>query len=216
MDTRRPAKTFADYLVIATSPVLIMVMVYSVCFFLVEVFYRGAAIGGVRWVLFWFVLAVVLIARIGIEQGDGHAMIYGLALALVTWLYMSTIQSNVLFGALLLAIVWFTAHKLTCSCTLIDDDADASGQGLLQSIFRLPRKFKKTPSAAAKINLPKIAATLNPSSVPAASTPKAKATKSQIPGVWLIYFSLAALPIFGFGQMLLPAADMTARHQGFI
>jgi hypothetical protein len=216
MDTRRPAKTLADYLVIAASPALIMIMVHSVCFFLMEVFYRGAAIGGVRWVLFWFVLAVVLIARIGIEQGDGHAMIYGLALALVTWLYLSTIQPNVLFGALLLAIVWFTAHKLTCNCTLIDDDADASGQGLLQSILRLPRKLKKPPTAAAKTNVANVAATLKPSSAPAASTPKAKATKSQIPGVWLIYFSLAALPIFGFGQMLLPAADMAARHQGFI
>ena len=81
MNTSRPTKTLADYLVIAVSPALIMVMVHSVCFFLVEVFYRGEAGGGVRWVLFWFVLAVVLIARIGIEQGDGQAMLYGLALA---------------------------------------------------------------------------------------------------------------------------------------
>jgi hypothetical protein len=213
MDTRRPAKTPADYLVIAASPALVMIMVHSVCFFLVEVFYRGAAIGGVRWVLFWFVLAVVLIARIGIEQGDGQAMIYGLALALVTWLYLSTIQPNVLFGALLLAIVWFTAHKLTSSCTLIDEDADASGQGLLHSILRLPRKFKKGSSAAAKTNVATAAASLKHSSAPAA--PESKTTKSQISGVWLIYFSLAALPLFGFGQMLLPAGDMAARHQGF-
>ena len=129
-------------------------MVHSICFFLVEVFYQGEAGGGVRWVLFWFVLAVVLIARIGIEQGDGHALGYGLALAGVTWLYLSTIQPNVVFGALLLGIVWFTAHKLTCNCTLIDEDADASGQGLLQSLRRLPRKFKKTPPPAAKTAAP--------------------------------------------------------------
>jgi hypothetical protein len=115
MNTSRPAKTAADYLVIAVSPALIMVMVHSVCFFLVEVFYRGEAGGGVRWVLFWFVLAVVLIARIGIEQGDGQAMLYGLALAAVTWLYLSTIQPNVIFGALLLGIVWFTADGPVCS-----------------------------------------------------------------------------------------------------
>ena len=75
MDTDRPSKTAADYLVIAVSPVLIMVMVHSFCFFLVEVFYRGEATGGVRWVLFWFVLAVVLITRIGIEQGDGQGLL---------------------------------------------------------------------------------------------------------------------------------------------
>src|ERR1039458_3589861 len=122
MKTGKPTKTLADYLVIAVSPALIMVLVHSLCFFLVEVFYRGEAAGGVRWVLFWFVLAVVLIARIGIEQGDGQAMVYGLALACVTWLYLSTIQPNVVFGALLLGIVWFTAHKITCNCTLIDEE----------------------------------------------------------------------------------------------
>src|ERR1700761_2581139 len=109
----KPTKTLADYLVIAVSPVLIMVMVHSLCFFLVDIFYRGEAIGGVRWVLFWFVLAVVLIARIGIEQDAGHALVYGVFLAMVTWIYLATIQPNVIFGAILLAIVWFTAHQLT-------------------------------------------------------------------------------------------------------
>ena len=211
MDTGKPNKTLADYLVIAVSPALIMVMVHSVCFFLVEVFYRGEAAGGVRWVLFWFVLAVVLIARIGIEQGDGHAMAYGLMLAFATWIYLSTVQPNIVFGALLLGIVWFTAHKLTCNCTLIDEEADASGQGLLQSLRHLPRLFKKEPSPVSKT-----AATPKTSSVSVPTPKKEKAASAQIPGVWLIYYSLAALPIFGLGQTLLPAGDLAARHQGFI
>ena len=211
MDTRRPAKTLADYLVIGVSPVLIMVMVHSICFFLVDIFYRGAAIGGVRWVLFWFVLAVVLIARIGIEQGDGYAMIYGILLAVATWLYLSTVQPNVVFGALLLAIVWFTAHKLTCNCTLIDEDADASGQGLLQSIFRLPQKFKQMQTPVTQSpDAPQ------PPPAPPVLGNKPKTVKSQIPGIWLIYFSLAALPLFGLGQVLLPAGDISARHRGFV
>ncbi|MGO8764464.1 MAG: DUF4129 domain-containing protein [Limisphaerales bacterium] len=210
MNTAKPTKTLADYLVIAVSPVLIMVMVHSVCFFLVEVFYRGEAAGGVRWVLFWFVFAVVLIARIGIEQGDMHAMGYGLLLAVVTWFYLSTVQPNVVFSALLLGIVWFTAHKLTCNCTLIDEEADASGEGLLQSLRRLPRLFKKKPSPVGKTAA---APQALPISVP--SPKKEKAASSQIPGVWLIYYSLAALPIFGLGQTLLPAGDLVARQQGF-
>ena len=40
------------------------------------------------------------------------------------------------------ALVWFTAHKITCNCTLVDDEADASGQGLMQS---LPRRTAFTP-----------------------------------------------------------------------
>ena len=187
MDTGKPTKTVADYLVIAVSPALIIVLVHSLCFFLVDVFYRGEAAGGVRWVLFWFVLAVVLIARIGIEQGAGHAMGYGLALAGATWVYLAFVQANAIFGAILLGVIWFTAHKITCNCTLVDDEADASGQGLLQSLRRMPSLFKKT-----------------------------KPSGSQVPGVWLLYYSLAALLLFGLGQTLLPAGDVAARHRGFI
>lgn len=32
------------------------------------------------------------------------------------------------------------------------------------------------------------------------------------PGIWLIYFSATALPLFGIGQTLLPSGDMAARH----
>ena len=78
---QRPTRTLADYMVIAISPVLIMFLVGSLCFFLIEVFYRGQAVAGVRWVLFWFVIAIVLVSRIGIEQSTGHAAVYGLALA---------------------------------------------------------------------------------------------------------------------------------------
>ncbi len=38
---RRLDKTLVDYLVIAISPVLIMTLVGSLVFFLLEVFYRG-------------------------------------------------------------------------------------------------------------------------------------------------------------------------------
>jgi len=239
MDTDRPSKTAADYLVIAVSPVLIMVMVHSFCFFLVEVFYRGEATGGVRWVLFWFVLAVVLITRIGIEQGDGQGLLYGIFLAIATWIYLSTVQPNAIFAAGLLALVWFFAHKLTSNCTLIDDDADASGQGLMHSLRPLQRltslfKNSQAPPAPATGMPPKAAP--SPGAVPArgpgfvpkkesgipttqrlpASAPPKKKRRSQTPGTWLIYFSIAAVPIFGLGQTLLPTGDLSARHDAFV
>lgn len=221
MDPGKPTKTLADYMVIAISPALIMVMVHSVCFFLVEVFYRGETTGGVKWVLFWFVLAVVLIARIGIEQGTGYAMGYGLLLAFATWVYLATVHLNVIFGAVLLAAVWFTAHKLTCNCTLIDDDEDASGQGLLQAGGRLRSLFKKRRPAPAEERAGEGTAAQKP--MPSqilrplpAGVPTKKKVHSEIPGIWLVYYSLAALPVFGLGQTLLPAGDMAARHQGFV
>ncbi len=201
MDSK-PHKTLADFFVIAISPVFIMLLVGSLCFFLVEVFYRGEAADSVRWVLFWFVIATVLVARIGIEQGVTHAVVYGVALAVATWLYLTWIHPAWLLGALLLGIVWWSAHKLTWDCTLIDEDADASGKGLLQRVFK--KKARKEEPAAPEPKAAKVPKTV-----------RRRSSTLHAPGVWLIYFSLAALPLFGIGQTLLPAGDSVARQTGF-
>ena len=99
MNSPKPAKTLADYMVIGISPVLIMLLVGSLSFFLIQVFYRGEAVGSVRWVVFWFVMAVVLVSRIGIEQGAAQAAVYGLVLAGATWLYLVRIHPAYLIGS---------------------------------------------------------------------------------------------------------------------
>ena len=78
----KPQKTAADYMIIALSPALIMMLVGSLCFFLIDVFYRGKMIGAVCWVMFWFVIGIVLVSRIAIEKSTEHAALYGLGLAL--------------------------------------------------------------------------------------------------------------------------------------
>src|ERR1035441_2968519 len=150
MNTSKPAKTLADYMVIGISPVLIMLLVGSLSFFLIQVFYRGEAVQSVRWVVFWFVMAVVLVSRIGIEQGTGQAAVYGLALAAATWLYLIRIHPAFILGMILLGVVWWCAHKLTWDCTLIDEDEDASGGGLLQTVGDR-KKFAPLKRNAAKI-----------------------------------------------------------------
>src|ERR1039458_36020 len=101
MPSLKPNKTFADYLVVSISPVLIMLLVGSLSFFLIEVFFRGEAVGSVRWVMFWFVMAVVLVSRIGIEEGTGRVAVYGLALATATWLYLMRIHPAFILGLIL-------------------------------------------------------------------------------------------------------------------
>jgi hypothetical protein len=196
MIPNKPQKTAADIMVIALSPALIMALVGSLCFFLIEVFYRGHMAGSVRWVMFWFVLAIVLVSRIAIEKSSEHAALYGLALAAAVWIYLVRTQTAPGLGVLLLAVVWFCAHKLVWDCTLIDEDEDSSGQGLLQS--RPPVKAEPKSKAEAK------------------SKAKRKRVVSGSPGLWVIYFSLAALPLFGFGQALLPANDAGSRRMGQI
>lgn len=205
----KPTRTLADYLVIAVSPALIMLLVGSLSFFLIDCFFRGETVGSVRWVVFWYVLAVVLIARIGIEDGSGKAAVFGFALAGATWLYLLRVHPSYLMGMVLLAVVWWCAHKLTRDCTLIDEDEDASDSGLLQEALPRLKPFgAKTASAtsAAKSTKPP----------EPAKEPNQRSHVPHRPGLWLIYFSLAALPLFGIGQMLLPAGDSQARRKGFV
>jgi hypothetical protein len=211
----KPQKTVADYMVIALSPVLIMALVGSLCFFLIEVFYRGKMLGGVCWVMFWFIIGIVLVSRIAIEKSTEHAALYGLGLAAATWLYMQRTQPAYLIGVVLLTIVWFCAHKLVWDCTLIDDDQDSSGQGLLQ----------KTTAPVLNPNPQKLGLGLRvrlglglepPAPLKPGKKPARKVTTPHSPGRWVIYFSLAALPMFGVGQMLLPSGDTQARRSGFI
>src|SRR5262249_11972055 len=39
--------------------------------------------------------------------------------------------------------------------------------------------------------------------------------RPHAPGVWVVYFSLAALPLFGFGGWFVPAADSGSRTRAF-
>ena len=189
MTPRKPQKTVADYMVVALSPALIMALVGSICFFLIEVFYQGPMGGSARWVMFWFVIAIVLVARIAIEKSSEHAGIYGLALAAAVWLYLARMSPSYLLSLVLLGIVWFCAHKLVWDCTLIDDEQDASGQGLLQPSE--PETKTKSPSKT-----------------------KPKRSASGSPGRWVVYFSLAALPLFGIGQVLLPTSAASSHRLG--
>jgi hypothetical protein len=208
MNAPKPAKTPADYMVIGISPVLIMLLVGSLSFFLIQVFYRGEAVGSVRWVVFWFVMAVVLVSRIGIEQGTSQAAAYGLALAGATWIYLVRIHPAYLVGIILLGTVWWCAHKLTWDCTVIDDEEDASGSGLLQTAAEGSRsKLETAPSGPAEKKTAAGSGFKNDR--------KRRAANPHPPGLWVVYFSLLALPLFGIGQMLLPGGDMASRRAGF-
>ncbi len=128
----KPAKTAADYMAIAVCPALIMVLVGSLVFFLVQIGFAGERIGLIRWTLFWFVFAMVLVSRIAIQQSAGAAFLYGLALALATSTMLSRYIGFMWGVWLLLALIWWASNKIVWDCTFIDDDQDASGQGLLQ------------------------------------------------------------------------------------
>ena len=60
MASNKPKKTLGDYVTIAISPVLIMAMVGSLTFFLIEVFYAGQYSSQLKWTFFFSVLLHII------------------------------------------------------------------------------------------------------------------------------------------------------------
>ncbi len=239
---RQPERTLADYLGMAIGPILIMILVGSLVFFLLEVAYRGESGGMIRWTLFWFVLGAVLVSRISIEDDSNKGAVYGVVLAAATGA-MVGIQVDWVIGCwVLLGLAWWFAMKLTWDCTVLEDDEDSSGEGLLgasglddtsrgsstlqpsrRGDLRLPTTTGPTPGAS--IPIP-VRASTRPRSGPVgfgSGRAQGASNRSRIvgrestkpphsPGMWVIYFSLAALPLFGIGQHFIPEADAVRQN----
>jgi hypothetical protein len=241
----RPAKSAADYMAVAVCPALIMVLVGSLVFYLIQIGYSGEWVGRLQWTLFWFVFAMVLVSRIAIEQSRGASFGYGLALAAATSIMLSR-YLGFLWGAwLLLALIWWACNKIVWDCTFIDEDQDASGKGLLQvtrfqDVLR-PRRAQvravpgpeSGPGRASAPGDPERAgpvpasfgqSQISNSRLRAAQAdrftrPKAKARdhprnkqKMHAPGLQVLYFSMAAVPVFGLGELLLKSDDVSGKR----
>ncbi len=212
---RRLDKTPADYVAIAVSPALIMLMVGSLVYFLVAVFYDGPYEGRLYYVLGLFTFAAVLIGRIAIEEGKERAAAFALALALAAGLVLNRLAGPLLFHWVMLGLVWWSAYRLTWDCTLIDEQEDSSGQGLLQVVGLAKRAGVESVASPDAPPQPE-GVTSRPGDSPndRASRKKRK-RKPHAPGVWIVYFALAALPLFGLGQKFIPAGDLVQRQWAF-
>jgi hypothetical protein len=229
-------KTLADYVAIAISPALIMALVGSLVFFLVEVLYVGEYQARLLWILFFFVFGAVLVARVSMTGGiSERASLYGIVLGLLVWIALQMYVEYPQAGSLrafgwavnlgLIAVIWWSAHRLTWDCTLIDDNVDSSGAGLLEAAGLDESQgghdgdpvpaIEEEPSPAAKKRRKKeptgFTAWLNRYR----RYREQQAQMPHTPGVWVVYFSFATLPIFGLGQSLIPAAQVGRRRYVF-
>jgi hypothetical protein len=227
--TRRLDKTLADYVGIAISPVLIMTLVGSLLFFLVEVFYQGGYTGRLYWVFGFFTMGAVALGRVSIEEGRERAIALGAPLGVAAYLALMTfVQFNgVLAGVswavnlFLLGLVWWCAHKLTWDCTLIDEAEDASGEGLLQTIGMDEKVARAGPPEPDRREEPEPD---EPEGVTSRDARELswwerfieRRRRPHAPGVWVVYFSLAALPLFGIGHLFIPVEDPASRRFAFL
>tara|TARA_Y100001934_G_scaffold280349_1_gene386827 strand:- start:11185 stop:12996 length:1812 start_codon:yes stop_codon:yes gene_type:complete len=207
---RKPQKTLFDYLGILISPVLIMMLVGSIVFFVLEYSFNDFRYEGkLKWVMFWFVCASVLIGRIAIERGTGMAGFYALGLATAVGLWTNKFLGFVPLIWFLLAFVWWCSHMLTKDCTLIDDTEDASGEGLIEAsgLSKSKEEEKEAVVATGRDGLPKRPPkrkSLLRRMLPDFSKNKGK---PHAPGKWIVWFSLLALPAFGIVHALMDKSE---------
>src|SRR4029453_4200112 len=140
--SRRTPETLADYLVVAICPAVIMVLVGSLLYFLVEVFYQGEFELRTLWVVAMFVLGIRVLARLSMEEGYAYASMYGVPLGVLVGLALSRFVQfggplapiSLLGNWALMGFILGFPEKRPWGCTLIDDAQDASGEGLLQQM----------------------------------------------------------------------------------
>ncbi len=196
---RRLQKTLVDYLVIAISPALIITLVGSLVFFLLEVFYHGTFQVRLHYVFALFIIGAVLISRISIENGRERGLLFALPLAIVTLLAINKFvrfQGDVsaslrwLINGGLIGLTWWSVDKLTWDCTLIDEDEEDSGEGLLEAVgLDRPGRtaLEKEIAPAAAPEEPE--ATISWERKPAGWWERfiERRRRPHAPGVWIVY-----------------------------
>lgn len=227
--SRRTPETLADYLVVAICPILIGLLVGSLMFFLVHVFYQGEFQARLLLVMAMFVMAIVCITRIAMEEGQAYATLYALPIAVLVGIALAKfvqIQGPLApfsgpINWLLMAVVWAAAHRLTWDCTLVDDSQDASGEGLLQQmgLESSPHAPREEPVSRSETTTDEATSSVQPAA-PARSLAWWQSwlepdRRPHTPGVWVVIFSLAALPLFGIGGRFIASGDLDLRRRCF-
>lgn len=242
--SRRPPASSADYMIVAINPALIMLLVGSVLFFLCEVFYRGQYEGRLTFICAMYVMGIVAVSRISMEEGAGYAAGFGAPLAGVVYLAFNTFVTfhgplaaiSPLLNAVFLLFTWWLAYRLTWDCTLLDDNADASGQGLLEAAgfdiatglpvsTNAPQASNASSPVPARDERPR--APMNAAEKLLFEKEKYERERLDEPsfiqrwfeadrrpraqGVWVLWFAAIALPIFGVMQWFVPSSEWGSR-----
>lgn len=204
----QPFDVITDVLI----PVCILGMATAFAYFLIEV--RGAWLRGgteaLRYMCFWFLMAVVLISRLRTKYGgDAVATPYQVALggAILLFLFRFSgdvgslaggASSGMFLNCVIVAITWWGISKLTDECTVEDDTADESEEGLLSGL-------KTKPKASARST--NVQTTKDPTRDPH--------RRRRHPGRLVICFALGALLIFGLSQKVVAASGTESAARAF-
>ena len=152
-DVQKPyqARTWTDFLIDFTTPFMILIMIASPIFFLLDVrfVYTEVSDWNLRWFAFWFVLGVVALNRLIAREGKEESILYALALmgAVIAYTTLTTTAYGVgtvskgfqnsgwfalIFNTTLVGFIWWFTNRLTHECC-VDDNPLAGDIGMLTS-----------------------------------------------------------------------------------
>ncbi|MFO1063215.1 MAG: hypothetical protein U0892_05025 [Pirellulales bacterium] len=207
----RPQASLLDSIAVGLSPALIIGMISCLIFFLITAFYRGQYDLRLMYIFGLYTMATVLIARIAIENGRMYAMAFAIPLAGAAMLAMlrfvvvtgPAAPFSLVINIGLLAFSWWLADRITFDCTLLEEDRESVQNGLLQSLGLMNRAEREEGGEGGAVQR---------------QDHRAKAVRDlkkakHNPGVWVLYYALLAIPMFGLGQLLIP--DERGRNTAF-
>ena len=223
---QRPSAT--DYLLDALTPVMIFIMVYSVIFFLLDVYHAlHPEIDDriLRLVTFSFIMGIVALNRLVARDGSEESILYilglGGAVALYTFstkeLYPIAAFFNnspyfaTAFAVVLVLLIWWMTNRLVHECCL-DENPVVGDIGLLTGTARRIQKVvAHRPEHARKkrkeesMLMTNVLEPYDPSEWKKREAKKApaeaptKRLSERHPGVSIFYFSVPAMAVFALG-----------------
>ena len=195
-----------DQLVGTIGLVLIVFMMASLAFFILGRFSLSSKWTVAHWLLFWEVLATVLISRMFlIDDLKKVAGRYSFVFGMVIWVPFALIGEVEILGivtGLMVFIGWFT-YKITWDVTDLDE-REEDEDGLLASVGlkkelnpgnkKVSESWGDTREETTEFNYEaeEVLAEL------AKEKPK-KVKGGKGRGVWVLYFLFGSIPIFGLG-----------------
>lgn len=227
-----------DVASIVVAPVLVMLMVGSLVYFLIEVLQGGHYTDRLLYTFGFYVFGAVLVARIAITQSRMKAVAYGLVLGGACFIAcMAFVEyEKGLWQALgpvinvgLIALVWWCSDKLTWDCTHLDESRKASGRGVLAAAGFDGTKSTTAAEDDEEFDPDRSVQETRKKKKRKEPTPPPvvgwfqkfqkfrewRKKKPHTPGVWVLYFALAAIPLFALGQAMIPADDSNRRAATF-
>lgn len=207
---REPLPEF-DWLTEVAIPVCVFGLLGSLLYYLIEVRATLAgqyAVGPLRWVVFWFLLATIGIARIRTKYGGAaiagyYSALLGLAMFVFVWVYTGRAGSfyggandsnllALLFNWSLVGVVWWAAGAVTREATL-EENVESQLEGGLWTLLADEWQYPDEDDRPADEEID-----------------HAKA-RPRHPGRLVLWVSLAALVLFAVGQRTIGGEGEHAR-----